>query len=45
VDGNAVHVLLEGSLQPVLTALTPHEVVRVTSHDDDLDDMFLGFYR
>jgi ABC-2 type transport system ATP-binding protein len=45
VDGNDVHVVVEGSLQPVLTALKKSSVVRITSHDDDLDDLFLGFYR
>jgi ABC-2 type transport system ATP-binding protein len=45
VHGPNVHLLLEGALQPVLDALTPYEIVRITSHDDDLDDLFLGFYR
>ena len=45
VDDVTVQVLLEGPLQPVLDALAGHTVVRVTSHDDDLDDLFLGFYR
>ena len=45
VKGTTLHALVEGSLQPVLDALRRYEVVRVTSHDDDLDDLFLGFYR
>ena len=45
IDGVDVHVLVEGSLQPVLDALDATAVVRITSHDDDLDDLFLGFYR
>ena len=45
VEGDDVHVLLEGPLQPVLDALAGHSVVRITSHDDDLDDLFLGYYR
>ena len=45
VDGTAVHVLLTGALQPVLDALSASSVVRVSSHDDDLDDLFLEFYR
>ena len=45
VDGQTVHVLVEGALQPMLDALSRFGIVRVTSHDDDLDDLFLGFYR
>ena len=45
VDGNTVTVLLEGPAQPVLAALRRQTIVRITSHDDDLDDLFLGFYR
>lgn len=45
VVGSMVTVLLEGELQPVLDALQRHRVIRITSHDDDLDDLFLGFYR
>jgi len=45
VDGVEVHVLVEGALQPVLTALKKSSIVRITSHDDDLDDLFMGFYR
>ena len=45
VHGATVELLLEGELQPVLDALDDARVVRVTSHDDDLDDLFLGFYR
>jgi ABC-2 type transport system ATP-binding protein len=45
IDGTSVQVLLEGSVQPVLDALGGREVVRLSSHDDDLDDLFLGFYR
>jgi ABC-2 type transport system ATP-binding protein len=45
VVGSGVSVLLEGELQPVLDALQRHRVIRITSHDDDLDDLFLGFYR
>ena len=43
--GTTVHALVEGALQPLLEALQPYDVVRITSHDDDLDDLFLGFYR
>ena len=45
VDGVSVQLLLEGPLQPVLAALDGHGIARITSHDDDLDDLFLGFYR
>jgi ABC-2 type transport system ATP-binding protein len=45
VDGTSVHVLLTGALQPVLDALSGAEIVRISSHDDDLDDLFLEFYR
>ena len=34
-----VGVIRAGKLVTVTT------IVRVTSHDDDLDDLFLGFYR
>ena len=44
VDG-MVHVVVEGAVQPVLDVLRPFGVVRITSHDDDLDDAFLGYYR
>ena len=45
ITGAEVNVLLEGPLQPVLDALRGATVVRITSHDDDLDDLFLGYYR
>ena len=45
IDGPTVSLLVEGALQPVVDALSPYGIVRVTSHDDDLDDLFLGFYR
>ncbi|HEX4904441.1 MAG TPA: ABC transporter ATP-binding protein [Acidimicrobiales bacterium] len=45
VVGVNVHVLIEGPVQPLLDALRDATVVRITSHDDDLDDLFLGFYR
>ena len=45
VDGASVHVLLSGPTQPVLDALAGHPIVRITSHDDDLDDLFLELYR
>jgi ABC-2 type transport system ATP-binding protein len=45
VDGPTIDVLLEGPVQPVLAALRRSTVVRITSHDDDLDELFMEYYR
>lgn len=41
---DALDVVVEGQVQPVLDALSDVSVVRITSHDDDLDDLFLHLY-
>jgi ABC-2 type transport system ATP-binding protein len=45
VHGNVVSVLVEGSVDALVKAAAAHEVVRIASHDGDLEDAFLELYR
>ena len=44
IQDHAVDLVVEGSVARVLEAAAPLGVVRVSSHDDDLEGMFLGYY-
>ncbi len=44
-SGNHVMVTFEGSIAGVLTVATEYEVINLQSHDADLEDIFLGYYR
>ena len=45
-DG-VIRLLIEGSADPALRALArlPHPVLRIVTHDTDLEDIFLRYYR
>lgn len=45
VSGRAAAFTVEGPVDPVVKALAPLEVLALTSHEDDLEDVFLGYYR
>jgi len=44
LDGATVEVTLKGPAQPVLNALAGHTVIRISSDDDDLEQLFLHLY-
>ena len=45
VHGNAVELLVEGSVDAVIKAAAKFTVERITSHETDLEDAFLELYR
>ncbi|GIG53870.1 ABC transporter ATP-binding protein [Demequina activiva] len=45
VDGPTVTAQFEGSMAPLLTIATAHDVLSVSSASVDLDEIFLEFYR
>ena len=45
VEGGHVVVAFEGSADPLVKALARHEVRSLRSRDDDLEEIFLKFYR
>jgi ABC-2 type transport system ATP-binding protein len=44
VEGNVARLRLEGSPDALVKALARHEVVDLTSHEPDLEDVFLSYY-
>ena len=42
---SVVHLVVEGSVDGVLKAAAGLEVRRVVTHDADLEEVFLGYYR
>jgi len=40
-----VHVVVEGSVDALLKAAAQIEVLRIVTHDEDLEDTFLAYYR
>jgi ABC-2 type transport system ATP-binding protein len=45
LDGAHLSIAFEGSADPILKALAAHDVRAIRSHEDDLEEIFLGFYR
>jgi ABC-2 type transport system ATP-binding protein len=45
VEGSHLVVAFEGSADPLVKALATHEVRSIRSHDDDLEEIFLRYYR
>jgi ABC-2 type transport system ATP-binding protein len=43
-DGSRVRVVVDGPVDPVVKAAARFEVLRVVSHDADLEDVFLRYY-
>ena len=44
-DGNALRFEVEGSLDTLVKAIAAHEVLDVVSHEPDLEEIFLSYYR
>jgi ABC-2 type transport system ATP-binding protein len=44
-SGTTVTVAFEGSADAVIKAAAAHEVVAIHAHEDDLEDIFLRYYR
>ncbi len=45
IEGAHVVIAFEGSADPLVKALARHEVRSIRSHDDDLEEIFLHYYR
>jgi ABC-2 type transport system ATP-binding protein len=45
VDGRTVTVGFEGSADALVKAAAAHEVLAIRPHEDDLEDIFLRYYR
>ena len=45
VEEGVVHLAVEGEVDAVLKEAARHEVVRIVTHDADLEDTFLAYYR
>ena len=45
LDGAHLSIAFEGSADPIVKALAAHEVRAVRSHEDDLEEIFLRFYK
>ena len=43
--GHRVELTVEGSLDAVMRAAAEHGVVNVTTHDPDLEEVFMGYYK
>jgi len=45
LDGAQLDVAYEGSADPLIKALAVYDVRAIRSRDDDLEDLFLHYYR
>lgn len=45
VAEGVVHLAVEGSVDALVKEAARHEVVRIVTHDADLEDTFLAYYR
>jgi ABC-2 type transport system ATP-binding protein len=43
--GNRLSCMVRGSFQPLLEAITGHEVLSLASHEPSLEELFLDYYR
>ena len=44
-NGRYLEVVVEGSVDPVLKEASKNDVENVVTHDGDLEDAFLAYYR
>ena len=44
-DGTALRLEVEGSLDTLVKAIAAHEVIDIVSHEPDLEEIFLSYYR
>jgi ABC-2 type transport system ATP-binding protein len=45
LEGSNLVIAFEGSADPIVKAVATHEVRSIRSHDDDLEEIFLHYYR
>jgi ABC-2 type transport system ATP-binding protein len=45
VDGRRLSVAFEGSADAIVKAAAAHEVQAIRTRDDDLEEIFLRYYR
>ena len=44
-DENILHCAMEGTVDPFLKVVSRFEVINITSHEPDLEEIFLDYYR
>ena len=44
-EGNAVHCTIDGSVDALIKAAARFEVLNITSHEPDLEEIFLAYYK
>jgi ABC-2 type transport system ATP-binding protein len=44
-EGNAVHCTIDGSVDAVIKAAASFEILNITSHELDLEEIFLAYYK
>ena len=44
-EGNAVHCTIDGSVDAVIKAAANFEILNITSHELDLEEIFLAYYK
>jgi ABC-2 type transport system ATP-binding protein len=44
-EGPHLRLVVEGSVDAVVKALAAHEVLTITSHEPDLEELFMAYYR
>jgi ABC-2 type transport system ATP-binding protein len=44
VEGSVIHLVVEGSMDPLIKRAATLPVVRLVTHEADLEEVFLGFY-
>ncbi len=44
-ENNAIHCTIEGSVDALIKAAAQFEVVNITSHEPDLEEIFLAYYK
>jgi ABC-2 type transport system ATP-binding protein len=44
IEGTLARILVEGPLDPLVKVLARHPVIDLTSHEPDLEDVFLSYY-
>ncbi|MCH7706281.1 MAG: hypothetical protein IIB33_04470 [Chloroflexi bacterium] len=44
-ENNTVHCTIEGSVDALIKAAARFEVLNITSHEPDLEEIFLAYYK
>ncbi|AYY14053.1 ABC transporter ATP-binding protein [Actinobacteria bacterium YIM 96077] len=45
ITGRTAHIVVDGSVAPLIDTVAGHGVERVVTHDEDLEDIFFGYYQ